>query len=191
MQKEFLCILTLSVLSTINSASLHLDIKTRLETEPPVYQFICRAIAIKLKEKEVFAMRLWGNPCSALRAVFDHVKDFPIHEISKPGETWKPLEQNLLSLTINQLANMYLLEREYRSRKLSVGMPISTSPPIIILGLTSTGSTFLQTLLALDPSSRTPLTWEVNCLSSSWQLLPLDRIGVFAGSLPSGSPICV
>jgi hypothetical protein len=162
MQIGSIAIAVLCLMPSISSAaSLHLDIETRLKKEHPVYQFICRTIAIKLDEKEVFAMRLWGNPCPALRAVFDHVKDFPFYEISKPGEAWKPSDDNLLSMSINHLADMYLLEREYRSRKLSIGMPISPSPPIIILGLTSTGSTFLQTLLALDPVSRTPLTWEV------------------------------
>jgi hypothetical protein len=185
---DLFCVLVLCLMSTVSSASLHLDIKTRLEKEPPVFQYICRTIATKLKEKEVFAMMLWGNPCPALRAVFDHVKDFPFHEISRPGETWKPLEDNLLSLSINNLADMYLLEQEYRSRKLSLGMPISPSPPIVILGLTSTGSTFLQTLLALDPDSRTPLTWEVIYLSSSRSFFLLTKPVFLQAHYPVGPP---
>ena len=70
MQIGSIAIAALCLMPSISSAaSLHLDIETRLKKEHPVYQFICRTIAIKLDEKEVFAMRLWGNPCPVLRVM--------------------------------------------------------------------------------------------------------------------------
>ncbi len=65
------------------------------------------------------------------------------------------------------LENRLLITEERRVNPASAKTPIES--PLFILGLPRTGTTFLHSLLAQDPDSRAPLTWEA--------MFPSSRMG--------------
>jgi hypothetical protein len=80
------------------------------------------------------------------------MKDFP--DIGMP-----PVK--LFGYICAMLAKMAVVEAEYSDLGLSLKSPVGRRDPIFVCGLPKSGTTLLQTLLALDPASRTPRVYEV------------------------------
>jgi hypothetical protein len=102
------------------------------------------------------------------------MKDFP--DIPMPP----PLE--LFGYMCSMLAKMTVVEAEYLDLGLSVKSPVGRRDPIFICGLPKSGTTLLQTLLALDPVSHTPRVYEVqNDLSDTrpWAIVTKQRKGFY------------
>jgi len=78
--------------------------------------------------------------------------------LSADGNRFTPLGLKITMQDIKQRLNRRLRLARHLARLPALSPPTS---PTVLLGLPRTGSTMLHRLLAVDPSTRTPLWWEV------------------------------